>query len=191
MRQEASRVKAKPMERGCSRLIERSWRFGTGFLGGRRGWWGKTTSASRLRQRKFRIRNRWSPCSFLRGRIQGKDHGGIRSRIRTPPRDGSIRFGSLDDLGLLRLSGITPNIHTKFPGATGQAAFENGVIGLEVVGSLDTFLHFGHGEKLPPVGIRDADQRSVDLVGNRLGERWGGSGRGPGDRRKGVVTDGG
>ena len=63
-------------------------------------------------------------------------------------------------------SGITP----KFPGATGHGAFENDVIGVKVVDSLDAFLRFGHGET-PPVNIQNADQQSVDLVGN-----WGNGG---------------
>ena len=124
----------------------------------------------------FAIQNRRTPRSFLRGRIRGKDRGGIRFRIRTPPRDGSVRFGIFDDLGLLRLSGITPNVHTAFPGATSHTAFENDVIGVEVIDSLDTFLHFGHRETPPPVEIQNADQQSVDLVGNREngGEEAGG-----------------
>jgi hypothetical protein len=66
----------------------------------------------------------------------------------------------------LRLSGITPNIHTKFPSATSHATFEDDVIGVEVVDSLDAFLHLGHGETPPPVNIQNSDQQSVDLVGN-------------------------
>ena len=112
------------------------------------------------------VRNRWPPRSFLRGRIRGKDHGRIGFRIRTPPRDGSIRFRSLDDLGLLRLSGIAPNIHTKFPRATGHAAFKDDIVGIEVVDSLDVLLHLGYGETPPPIDVQNADQQSVDLVGD-------------------------
>ena len=114
----------------------------------------------------FGIRNRWPPRSLLRGRIRGKDHGCIGFRIRTPPRDGSVRFGSLDDLGLLRLSGITPNVHPKFPCATSHAAFKDDVIRVKVVDSPDVFLHLCHGGAPPPVDIQNADQESVDLVGN-------------------------
>ena len=76
----------------------------------------------------------------------------------------------------MRLSGITPNIHTQFPGATGHAAFEDDVIGIEVVDPLDVFLHLRDCETSPPVDIQNADQQSVDLVGNRQdgGEEAGG-----------------
>lgn len=99
--------------------------------------------------------------------MRGKDHGRIGFRIRTPPRDGNIRFRSLNALDLLRLSGVAPNIHTKLPSTTGHAAFEDDVIRIEVVDPLDTFLHLGHGETPPPIDIQNADQQSVDLVGNR------------------------
>ena len=55
----------------------------------------------------------------------------------------------------------------KFPDAMSHAPFENDVIGVEVIDSLDAFLHLGHGETPPPVDIQNADQQSVDLVGNR------------------------
>jgi len=77
---------------------------------------------------------------------------------------------------MLRLSGITPNVHTKFSSTTGHAAFKDDIIGVEVVDSLDTFLHLCHGEMAPPIDIQNADQQSVDLVGNRQddGEETGG-----------------
>ena len=77
----------------------------------------------------------------------------------------------------MRLSGITPNIHTKFLGATSHAAFENDVIEVEAIDSLDGFLHFGRGEMPPPIDIQNANQQSVDLVGNREngGEEAGGA----------------
>lgn len=71
---------------------------------------------------------------------------------------------SLDDLGLLRLSGITPNVHPKLPGATSHAAFEDDIVGVEVVDSPDVLLHFGNGETLSPINIQHADQQSIDLV---------------------------
>ena len=40
----------------------------------------------------------------------------------------------------------------------GYAAFENDVIGVGVVGSLDAFLHLDHSEMPPPVDIQNADQ---------------------------------
>ena len=113
------------------------------------------------------VRNRWSPRGSLRGRICGKDHGGIRFRIRAPPRDGSVRFGSLDNIGLLRLASIAPNVHPKFPGAPSHAPFKYDVIGVKVVNSPDIFLHLGYGETSSPVDIQNADQQSIDLVGDR------------------------
>ena len=120
---------------GYSELIE-SRTFGTGFLGGDEGGGEGRWAYRSFDSASFPIQNRWSPRSFPRGRIRGKDHGGIIFRIRTPPRGGGIRFGRLDSLGLLWLSGATSSTRTKFPSATGQAAFGNGVIGVGIVGSL-------------------------------------------------------
>jgi hypothetical protein len=65
----------------------------------------------------------------------------------------------------LRLSGITPNVHPKFPSATGHAAFKDDVIRVKVVDPLDVFLHFCNGETPPPIDIQNANEQSVDLVG--------------------------
>lgn len=39
-------------------------------------------------------------------------------------------------------------------------------VGEEVLGSIDAFVRLGHSELLPPLDIQNADQQSVDLIGN-------------------------
>ena len=122
------------------------------------------------------VQNRWTPRGFLRGRICRKDRGGIKFRTRTPPRDGSVHFGSLNDIGLLRLASITLNVHPKFPGATSNVPFKYDIIGVKFVDPLDALLHLGYSETTSPVDIQNADQQRVDLVGDRqdCGKEMGG-----------------
>ena len=155
---------AKPTERGCSRLIERSETFGTGLLGARRGRRGKTMSASKLRQRKFRHSKQM--VSTQLSAWQNAWQRPWRNQISNP-NSTERRKRSFWKPQRPRLSGITPDIPTKFPGMTGHGTLENVVVGVEVVDSLDGLLHFVHGETPPPVDIQNADQQRVDLVGNR------------------------
>jgi hypothetical protein len=79
-------------------------------------------------------------------------------------RETEAFVGSLDDLGLLRLSGIAPNVHPKFPSATGHATFKDDVIRVKLVDLPDVFLHLCNGETPPPIDVQNANEQSVDLV---------------------------
>jgi hypothetical protein len=52
-------------------------------------------------------------------------------------RDGSTRFGSLNDPSLLRLPDITPDTRIEFSGTTSHASFENDFIGEVAVDPFD------------------------------------------------------
>ena len=67
--------------------------------------------------------------------------------------------------------GNTWPVHPKFPIAISHVPLKDDVTGVEIIYSFDVFLHLRHVGTPSPVDVQDANQQSVNLIGNRQDRR--------------------